>query len=140
MQEIRIMRWEEARHLAYPIRLTVFVNEQQVPEELELDDDDPTAWHAVMFKDGQAIATGRLLKNGKIGRLAVLKEYRGLGLGSELLKTLVLYGHQEGIKEFFLHAQTSAVGFYERHGFKAIGLPFEEAGIDHIQMVLEEMN
>jgi len=136
MQEIRIMHWEEARHLAYPIRLTVFVNEQQVPEELELDDDDQTAWHAVMFKDGQAIATGRLLKNGKIGRLAVLKEYRGLGLGSELLKTLVSYGRQEGITQFFLHAQTSAVGFYERHSFKATGLPFEEAGIDHIKMVL----
>ena len=135
MQEIRIMRWEEVRHLAYPIRLTVFVNEQQVPEELELDEDDPTAWHAVVFKDEQAIATGRLLRNGKIGRLAVLKEYRGLGLGSELLKTLVSHGRQEGITQFFLHAQTSAVGFYERHGFKATGLPFEEAGIDHIKMV-----
>ena len=130
------MRWEEARHLAYPIRLTVFVNEQQVPEELELDEDDPLAWHAVVLDHGKAIATGRLLRNGKIGRLAVLKEYRGLGLGSELLKTLVSYGRQEGIKEFFLHAQTSAVGFYERHGFKVIGLAFEEAGIDHIKMVL----
>ncbi|WP_108508863.1 GNAT family N-acetyltransferase [Polynucleobacter acidiphobus] len=136
MQEFRIMRWEEARHLAYPIRLTVFVNEQQVPEELELDDDDPTAWHAVVLDHGKAIATGRLLRNGKIGRLAVLKEYRGLGLGSELLKTLVSYGRQEGIKQFFLHAQTSAVSFYERHGFKVIGLAFEEAGIDHIKMVL----
>lgn len=132
-----IMRWEEARHLAYPIRLTVFVNEQQVPEELELDENDPTAWHAVMFKDGQAIATGRLLRNGKIGRLAVLKEYRGLSLGSELLKTLVYYGRQEGIKQFFLHAQTSAIGFYERLGFKGIGPVFKEAGIDHIKMVLE---
>ena len=49
MQEIRIMRWEKVRHLAYPIRLSVFVNEQQVPEELELDEDDPTAWHAVVL-------------------------------------------------------------------------------------------
>jgi predicted GNAT family N-acyltransferase len=137
MQEIRIMRWEEARHLAYPIRLTVFVNEQQVPEELEVDDDDPVAWHAIGLVHGKAIATGRLLSNGKVGRLAVLKEYRSLGLGGELLKTLVSYGRQEGIKEFFLHAQTSAVDFYERHGFKAIGPVFNEAGIDHIKMVLE---
>ncbi len=137
MQEIRIMHWEEVRHLAYPIRLTVFVNEQQVPEELELDDDDPTAWHAVLLDHGKAIATGRLLRSGKIGRLAVLKEYRGLGLGGELLNTLVSYGHQEGINQFFLHAQTSATGFYERHGFKAIGPVFNEAGIDHIKMVLE---
>ncbi len=130
------MRWEEVRHLAYPIRLTVFVNEQRVPEELELDEDDPAAWHAVVLDHGKAIATGRLLRSGKIGRLAVLKEYRGMGLGGELLKTLLSYGRQEGIKEFFLHAQTSAVDFYERHGFKAIGLPFEEAGIDHIKMLL----
>ncbi len=137
MQEMMIMGWEEARPLAYPIRLAVFVHEQKVPEELELDDDDPTAWHAVVFKDGQAIATGRLLRNGKIGRLAILREYRGLGLGSELLKTLVSYGRQEGIKQFFLHAQTSAIGFYERLGFKAIAPVFNEAGIDHIKMVLK---
>ena len=137
MQEMMIMGWEEAKSLAYPIRLAVFVHEQQVPEELELDDDDPTAWHAVVFQDGQAIATGRLLRNGKIGRLAILREYRGLGLGSELLKTLVSYGRQEGIKQFFLHAQTSAIGFYERLGFKAIAPVFNEAGIDHIKMVLE---
>ncbi|BEI41408.1 GNAT family N-acetyltransferase [Polynucleobacter sp. HIN9] len=130
------MRWDEAKELAYPIRLTVFVNEQGVPEELELDDDDAMAWHVVVLDHGKAIATGRLLKNGKIGRLAVLKEYRGLGLGSELLKTLVSYGRQEEIKQFFLHAQTTAIGFYQYHGFKAIGLPFEEAGINHIKMVL----
>ena len=137
MQEMMIMGWEEAKSLAYPIRLAVFVHEQKVPEELELDDDDPTAWHAVVFQDGQAIATGRLLRNGKIGRLAILREYRGLGLGSELLKTLVSYGRQEGIKQFFLHAQTSAIGFYERLGFKAIAPVFNEAGIDHIKMVLK---
>jgi len=136
MQEITIMQWDEAKDLAYPIRLTVFVHEQGVPEALEIDTDDALAWHAVILDHGKAIATGRLLKNGKIGRLAVLKEYRGLGLGSELLKTLVSYGRQEGITQFFLHAQTSAVGFYERHSFKATGLPFEEAGIDHIKMVL----
>ena len=137
MQEMMIMGWEEARPLAYPIRLTVFVHEQQVPEELELDDDDPTAWHAVVFKDGQAIATGRLLGNGKIGRLAVLRPYRLQGVGSDLLEKLVRYGEHQNIKKFFLHAQTSAIHFYEQLGFKAVGPVFNEAGIDHIKMVLE---
>ncbi len=134
MQKIAIMRWDEARHLAYPIRLTVFVNEQQVPEELELDDDDPDAWHAVMLKDGQAIATGRLLGNGKIGRLAVLKNYRGLGMGTALIKRLMEFGQQQGIGKFYLHAQTTAIGFYEGLGFKANGPVFNEAGIEHIKM------
>ena len=130
------MRWDEAKDLAYPIRLSVFVHGQGVPEELELDDDDAMACHVVVLDHGKAIATGRLLRSGKIGRLAVLKEYRGLGLGGELLKTLLSYGRQEGIKQFFLHAQTTAIGFYERHGFKAVGPAFNEAGIDHIKMLL----
>ncbi len=137
MQEITIMGWEEAKHLAYPIRLTVFVNEQQVPEELELDEDDPTAWHAVVFKDEQAIATGRLLRNGKIGRLAVLKEYRGQGHGTMLMQALIEHGKQEGITNFYLHAQRTALAFYERFGFTTNGPVFNEAGIDHIKMVLE---
>ena len=137
MQEMMIMGWEEAKSLAYPIRLAVFVHEQQVPEELELDDDDSTAWHAVVLKDGQAIATGRLLSNGKIGRLAVLRPYRGQGVGSNLLETLVQFGERQNIKKFFLHAQTSAISFYEQLGFQAIGPVFNEAGIDHIKMVLE---
>lgn len=135
MQKIAIMRWDEARHLAYPIRLTVFVNEQQVPEELELDDDDPDAWHAVVLKDEQAIATGRLLGNGKIGRLAVLKNYRGLGMGTALIKSLMEFGQQQGIGQFYLHAQTTAIGFYEGLGFKANGPVFNEAGIEHIKMI-----
>jgi predicted GNAT family N-acyltransferase len=137
MQEITIMRWDEARCVAYPIRLTVFVHEQGVPEELELDDDDLSAWHAVVFKDGQAIATGRLLSSGKIGRLAVLRQYRGQGVGTHLLQTILKYGKEQKVNQFFLHAQASASGFYERIGFKPIGPVFNEAGIDHIKMVLE---
>ena len=135
MQKIVIMRWGEARHLAYPIRLTVFVNEQRVPEELELDDDDPGAWHALFFQDGQAIATGRLLSSGKIGRLAVLKNYRGLGMGTALIKSLMEFGQQQGIGKFYLHAQTTAIGFYEGLGFKTNGPVFNEAGIEHIKMI-----
>ena len=137
MQEIRIMNWEEAKPLAYPIRLTVFVEEQKVPKALELDADDPLAWHAIVFENGKAIATGRLIRDGKIGRLAVLKQYRGQGFGSKLLKALVNHGKNLGILDFYLHAQTSAIGFYERLGFKPIDSEFNEAGIAHIKMVLE---
>lgn len=137
MQAIQIMGWDEAKEFAYPIRLSVFVHEQGVPEALELDEDDPLAWHAIAFEDGKAIATGRLMRNGKIGRLAVLKPYRGCGIGSAVLKNMVHYGEQQNIKGFFLHAQTSVSGFYERFGFKPSGSVFNEAGIEHIKMVLE---
>lgn len=129
------MAWEEAKPWAYPIRLTVFVKEQRVPKVLELDEDDPGAWHAVVFQDGRAIATGRLLANGKIGRLAVLQSYRGHGVGSDLLKKLIEFGQQQTMTKFYLHAQTRALGFYKRIGFKAIDPVFDEAGIEHIKMV-----
>ena len=131
------MSWKEAKLLAYPIRLTVFVEEQKVPEALELDANDPQAWHAIVFENGQAIATGRLIRDGKIGRLAVLKQYRGQGYGSKLLKALVDHGNNLGILDFYLHAQTSAIGFYEQLGFKQIDSEFNEAGIWHIKMVLQ---
>lgn len=137
MQAIQIMGWDEAKEFAYPIRLSVFVHEQGVPEALELDEDDPLAWHAIAFEDGKAIATGRLMRNGKIGRLAVLQAYRSQGIGSHVLEALLGYGVEQQISQFFLHAQTSASGFYERFGFKPSGSVFNEAGIEHIKMVLE---
>jgi len=137
MQEIRIMNWEEAKPQAYPIRLAVFVEEQNIPESLELDADDPLAWHAIVFMNGKAIATGRLIRDGKIGRLAVLKQYRGRGFGSNLLKSLMYHGKHHGIFNFYLHAQTSAIGFYGQLGFKTIDSEFNEAGIRHMKMVLQ---
>lgn len=138
MQAIRIMRWEDAQLWAHPIRLTVFVNEQRVPEDLEIDQDDSLAWHAVVFENQQAIATGRLLPSGKIGRLAVLRPYRGQGIGTAIMKELIGFGRQNQITQFYLHAQTAAQGFYERLGFKATGSNFYEAGIEHIRMALNE--
>ena len=138
MQAIRIMGWEDAQLWAHPLRLTVFVNEQRVPEDLEIDQDDPLAWHAVVFVNQQAIATGRLLPSGKIGRLAVLRPYRGQGIGTAIVKSLMQFGMQNQITRFYLHAQTAAQGFYERLGFKAKGSNFHEAGIEHIKMVLNK--
>ena len=76
---VNILPWEQAQSQAYPIRLAVFIKEQGVPEELELDEEDPLAWHAIAKLDGQAIGTARLQKDGKIGRMAVTRSYRRQG-------------------------------------------------------------
>ena len=134
MDDIQIMSWQAAQHLAYPVRYTVFVQEQGVPEELELDEEDITAWHAVLLVDGVAVGTGRLTASGKIGRLAVLKKHRKRGYGAKLVHSLVNHGVTNGITNFYLHAQTCAQSFYEKLGFKANGSEFIEAGIMHIRM------
>ncbi len=135
MQTIQILSWNEAKDLALGIRITVFVNEQGVPQSLELDEFDPVSWHALGWHGNQAIGTGRLLADGKIGRLAVLKDYRGKGIGKSLLKSLIEFGQEQGIERFYLHAQTTAIGFYESLGFKTKGPVFNEAGIEHIKMI-----
>jgi predicted GNAT family N-acyltransferase len=135
MRAIEILPWNKASARAYPIRSQVFINEQGVPKDLELDEDDPLAWHALATRDDQAIGTARLLSSGKIGRLAVLPNHRKQGVGKELMLALLDFGQQQGIRQFYLHAQVSAVDFYARLGFQAIGPIFNEAGIEHIKMV-----
>jgi len=135
MRVIEILPWNKASTLAYPIRFQVFINEQGVPQHLELDEDDPLAWHALAIRDHQAIGTARLLSSGKIGRLAVLPNHRKQGVGKELMLALLDFGQQQGIHQFYLNAQVSAVDFYARLGFQAIGPIFNEAGIEHIKMV-----
>lgn len=123
---VNILPWEQAQSQAYPIRLTVFVKEQGVPEELELDEEDPLAWHAIAKLDGQAIGTARLQKDGKIGRMAVTRSYRRQGAASSLLNALIDFGHQQGIRQFYLHAQMEAIAFYENFGFIASGPIFRK--------------
>ena len=131
---VNILPWEQAQSQAYPIRLAVFVKEQGVPEELELDEEDPLAWHAIAKLDGQAIGTARLQKDGKIGRMAVTRSCRRQGAASSLLKALIDFGSQQGIRQFYLHAQMEAIAFYENFGFTASGPIFREAGIAHQAM------
>ena len=126
---VNILPWEQAQSQAYPIRLAVFVKEQGVPEELELDEEDPLAWHAIARLDGQAIGTARLQKDGKIGRMAVIQAYRRQGVASAMMNVLLKFGRQHGINQFYLHAQIEALPFYERFGFVANGPVFNEAGI-----------
>ncbi|HYG43199.1 MAG TPA: GNAT family N-acetyltransferase [Bordetella sp.] len=128
--------WERLRDDAYAVRHEVFVLEQAVPVDIELDDDDPLAVHAVAYGgDGVPVATGRLLPDGHIGRMAVRKEARGSGVGGQVLDALIAQGHGDGHRMLLLHAQTHARGFYETHGFTAQGEEFVEAGIDHIAMI-----
>lgn len=138
MITLRILSWPEAQALAYPIRLTVFVEEQGVPKELELDEEDVRAWHALALDNSplsNTLGTARLQADGKIGRLAVLAQHRGHGIGSALMNALLGFGTKQGIEHFYLHAQTSAMPFYERFGFKANGPIFNEAGIKHVKMM-----
>lgn len=122
-----------ARH-ATPIRTEVFVIEQHVPSEEELDTEDARCVHAVAYDGPQGVGTGRLLPNAHIGRMAVRKPYRGQGIGSRLLEALVAEARKRDDPEVMLAAQVHAVPFYERHGFVAEGEVFLEAGIEHVNM------
>lgn len=119
------------------VRETVFVQEQGVPLALEWDELDPLCHH-VVARDGrgQPIGTGRLTPKHTIGRMAVLADWRGRGVGDALLGALVAQARELGWRELSLHAQVSAIGFYARHGFLPCGERFMEAGIEHQTMRL----
>jgi len=135
---VRILSWCEARVAARRIREPVFVREQGVPLELELDEWDEQSDHALAISaDGRAVGTGRLLPDGHIGRMAVLKDWRGKGAGAALLMTLVEQARKRGHASARLNAQISAAGFYRRYGFYEVGAQFMEAGIAHIAMQRE---
>jgi hypothetical protein len=132
---IRICNWDEARTEARRIRELVFVHEQGVPLELEMDEQDAWCDHALAEAgDGQAIGTARLLPDGHIGRMAVLKTWRGQGVGALLLQALVEQARSRGHATLCLNAQVHAAGFYRRYGFETAGPEFIEAGIPHVAM------
>jgi predicted GNAT family N-acyltransferase len=135
MVRIELMDWEKAREEATRIRFAVFVEEQLVPGEIEMDEMDAQCLHALAYSaDGEAVATGRLLPDGHIGRMAVLKEWRGQGIGGEILERLTAAARERGDAEVALSAQTHALEFYRRHGFIEEGEVYEEAGIPHQAM------
>jgi predicted GNAT family N-acyltransferase len=134
MARIEIMSWDKARALVSPIRFEVFVHEQRVPAEIEIDDADPLCLHAVAFVDEKAVATGRLLPDGHIGRMAVLKDWRGRGIGSAILDSLIEAARRRGDRKIALSAQVHALEFYRAHGFLAEGEVYQEAGIAHQAM------
>jgi predicted GNAT family N-acyltransferase len=134
MLRIVLADWDAARTEASRIRLRVFVEEQRVPAEIELDEHDAQSLHALAYLQGRAVGTGRLLPDGHIGRMAVLREARARGVGGAILARLVDEAGRRGLRELVLSAQTHAVPFYRRHGFAARGGVYEEAGIPHQEM------
>lgn len=121
------------------IRRKVFVEEQNVPEELELDEHDSTAVHLLAVDGGRPVGTARLLIDGdhaKIGRVAVLPETRGTGAGAALMRAALDELKSRGVVKVGLGAQIHALGFYERLGFAAYGPEYDDAGIPHRDMTL----
>ncbi|MFL9925987.1 GNAT family N-acetyltransferase [Herbaspirillum lusitanum] len=133
--KIVVDQWEVLRAHAQPIRFEVFVDEQKVPAEIELDEMDAVCVHAVAYaEDGAPLATGRLLPDGHIGRMAVRKPGRGKGVGGAVLQALMQAARARGDREVVLNAQSHAEKFYLAHGFAREGEEFMEAGIAHVTM------
>ncbi|MFD3665513.1 GNAT family N-acetyltransferase [Streptomyces sp. NPDC058659] len=136
------------REACFTVRREVFVEEQGVPQELEYDTYDETAVHVLAVReDGLPLGTGRLLHGadalgktggdasvGSLGRLAVAKAARGLGVGAALVRGIEDAARERGLAAVDLHAQTHALGFYERLGYEAYGPEFPDAGIPHRAM------
>jgi len=135
--QLRLVRWEEAAPLLRIVRESVFIQEQRVPVELEWDESDPACVHVLASTpDGAPVGTARLLPDGHIGRMAVIKAWRGKGIGRAMLQCLLDAARQNGITEIRLNAQISAKDFYKRFGFQVSGEAFMEAGIPHVKMFL----
>jgi predicted GNAT family N-acyltransferase len=134
---VRLADYDADREQICRIRFTVFVYEQQVPEELEMDDDDPHCIHVLAFSDAEPVGTGRidLTNDGKIGRVAVLATQRGLGTGNAIMAALHAIAINHQLTEVWCNAQVSAQPFYEKLGYRVTStLPFDEAGIPHVRM------
>lgn len=119
------------------IRFAVFVQEQGVPIELEMDEEDAKCRHVLAWAGGEAIATGRLLDDGHIGRIAVMRPWRRKGVGQLIMATLLDLARSRGDCKVALASQLSAAGFYHKLGFKETSGVYPEAGIDHVDMELE---
>ena len=137
MSTVVIARTQQQRDDAMSVRLAVFVDEQRIPREEEIDDYDDVAVHCVGYVDDAPVAAGRLVLMdgyGKIGRMAVLKQHRNTRLGAEVLAALEREGATRGLARFQLSAQLPARGFYERAGYTAFGDVYDDVGIPHIDM------
>ena len=132
------VEWGKEEEAIRAIRETVFIGEQAVPVELEWDGLDPLCAHVLAWNaSGEAIGTARMQRTGAIGRMAVVKSWRGRGVGQAILQELLNLAAKEGLSRVTLSAQSQAVGFYERAGFHPVGELFTDAGISHRRMVKE---
>lgn len=134
---VEICDWakQSEREALVAVREDVFVHEQHVPLDMEVDNDDPRSAHVLARAlDGTPIATGRMTPDGVIGRMAVVRDWRQHGVGTMILHTLVDLARTSHLDAVTAHAQRHAVPFYTRHGFAVEGSEFEEAGIPHVNM------
>jgi predicted GNAT family N-acyltransferase len=125
---------------AFAIRIRVFVKEQRVPREIELDQDDRRAIHFLAVAAGRPVGTARVVMrrgSAKIGRMAVLKSSRRKGVGTMLLRRAIAAAKSLQARKIYLHAQVAVIQFYERLGFRCVGKIFDEAGIPHRKMTLK---
>ena len=137
---VKIVAWESAKLDIKPIRESVFIQEQNVPAELEWDGLDKESIHTLaILEDNTPIGTARLLPDGHIGRMAVLREYRKMGVGNSMLSALLEHARKHQISDLFLLAQTQAISFYEQYGFSTIGEVFMDAGIPHKKMIYSQI-
>jgi predicted GNAT family N-acyltransferase len=132
--KVRLVDWLVEREILMALREEVFIREQSVPASLERDEFDPRSRHVVATADDRPIGTGRLTPDGHIGRMAVLRSWRRMGVGSALLTRLLDIARDLGMRRVMLNAQLHAMPFYLRHGFEAEGGEFLEAGIRHRRM------
>jgi predicted GNAT family N-acyltransferase len=133
MTEVREARGDEERSAVFELRHEVFVQEQGVPLDLELDEHDDDALHLVALDGERIVGTCRVV-GAKFGRLVVARDARGRGIGSALLEESEDRVRAQGHARMTLDAQTSAVGLYERAGYTAVGDVFVDAGIEHVTM------
>ena len=130
--QLRQGTWSSLQSALAAVRCAVFIDEQGVPESLELDDHDAGSHHVlVVDRAGNSIGAGRIKPDGQIGRMAVLPSHRRSGIGSAILAALCEHAGQSGCAEVYLHAQVEAIPFYKKHGFTIVGDTFYEANIPH---------
>lgn len=132
---VSVADWQKDNAEIRRIREAVFVAEQSVPPELEWDADDESAVHFLAFEGDFPIGTARLLPDGHIGRVSVLKDWRGLKVGDALMEAVIGEAEKRSLKQQMLSAQVQATAFYERLGFTIVSSEFLEAGIPHVDMV-----
>ncbi|MBU0883554.1 GNAT family N-acetyltransferase [Pseudomonas sp. GWSMS-1] len=132
---VRLADWQKDNADLRRIRETVFVAEQAVPPELEWDAEDAEAVHFLALEGDYPVGTARLLADGHIGRVSVLKDWRGLNVGVALIQAVIEEAEQRDLKQQMLSAQVHATAFYEKLGFAIVSGEYLEAGIPHVDMV-----
>lgn len=136
--DIAIVSWSEKQAEITSVRRAVFVEEQNVPEDIDFDGSDTDFTHVLAWDiNGLPVGTARINHKGRIGRMAVLKKYRRRGIGRKMIQALMDYGRKNSITNFHVSSQVTAVGFYEIMDFEPFGEEFIEAGITHINMKLK---